>query len=226
MINAEDCGGRGLRPFGGGKVPRRPADLYPTEPPAVEAFLRVEAGRMLAWDSAVFEPACGPGMVAKVLEARGFLVHATDLHHHGYGVPGCDFLDCAAAPCRVLVTNPPFGELAEAFARHAVITLGVPYVALLLKSTYFHADCRRALYLSHPPSMVYPLGWRLNWDLRGSPVEEHSWFVWDAARRWRDGCARYAPALPRPQSCPEVGYGDWLRAARLAAGLAGAEDGS
>lgn len=215
----------GLQPYGGGKVPRRKSDLYPTHPSAPEAFHAVEAGRMRAWGDTVFEPACGPGLLARVFEAHGFGVVASDLFPYGYGEAGRDFLDCHQAPCAVLVTNPPYGPLAEAFIRHAVLTLRIPYVAMLLKATYWHAGSRRDLFAARPPSVIYPLGWRLHWDGRGRPVQEFAWNVWDVARRPRGMFANYAQALPRPTDWPDVGFDEWLRGAGLSVGLEDVEEG-
>lgn len=195
----------GLQPYGGGKVPRRKSDLHPTHPSAPEAFARIEAGRMRAWDDVVFEPACDPGLLARVFEIHGFRVLASDLLAYGYGEAGRDFLDCRVAPCKVLVTNPPYGKLAEAFI--------------------WHASSRRDLFAACPPSVIYPLSWRLHWDGRGRPVQEFAWNVWDASRRPKGVLANYAHALPRPDSWPDVGFDEWLHSSGLSVGLEDVDGG-
>lgn len=209
----------GLQPYGGGKVPRRKSDLYPTHPAAAEAFLAVELGHMLPWSDTMWEPACGPGLLARVFEARGMRVFGSDLHPYGYGQAGVDFVTTVRAPYPVIVTNPPYGDLAEAFIRHAVQTLRVPYVAMLLKATYWHAGSRRQLFADCPPSAIYPLGFRLHWDGRGRPVQEFAWNVWDVARRPKGLLSAYMPALPRPTEWPDVGWDEWMLAAGLSVGL-------
>lgn len=200
----------GLLPFGGGRVKRRLADLYPTHPAGTEALVRVE-GERLRECPVILEPACGPGMIAKLLEGHGFAVAATDLHDHGFGRPGLDFLTFARGDVPVdagLVTNPPYGDgLAEAFIRHAVTGLGLPYVAMLLKATFWHADGRRALFETCKPARIHPLGWRLDWSGKGSPPEEHSWNIWEG------GPAKHCevmPSLPRPLLYPDVGWDAWV----------------
>ncbi len=193
----------GLQPFGGGQVARRPADLYPTEPAGTEAFLRVEGALLRKRFGTVWEPACGPGFMARVMECHGLQVVASDLNDWGYGRPGVDFLATRWARAQAVVTNPPYGELAEAFVRHAVLGLRLPYVALLLKSDFWHAGGRAPLFEAAPPALIYPLGFRLHWDGRGRPVQTHSWMVWDAER---PAIARTMPALPKPDRWPDVGF--------------------
>lgn len=198
----------GLQPYGGGKVRRRGADLYPTEPAGTEAFIRAEADFIRVHDLTICEPACGPGFMAKVLMAHGFAVIASDLHDHDFGEAGLDFTRAVAARSPVLVTNPPYGPLAARFIVHAIEVLGFAYVALLLKSDFWHAGKRRALFERLPPSVIHPVGFRLHWDGRGRPVQTHSWNVWDIRR---PALALTMPALIRPLSCPDVGFDAWVR---------------
>ncbi len=199
----------GLQPFGGGRVKRRAGDLYPTYPSATEALIRIEGSRLRGMSSVIWEPAVGPGMIARVLAAHGFAVLASDLDpaHTGESV---DFLAQRVAPPGnpPIVTNPPYA-LAPGFIAHAVGRLDLTYVALLLKSTFWHAASRADLFRRHPPQRIHPLGWRLDWDGRGSPPEEHCWMVWDAGAA--NHFPTYLPALPKPDAWPEVGWDAWVR---------------
>lgn len=67
----------------------------------------------------MWEPACGEGHLARVLEAAGIQVVATDKYAWGYGRPSVDFLATRRCLADVIVTNPPFSQWAE-FARHAI----------------------------------------------------------------------------------------------------------
>ena len=94
------------------------ANFYPTPPEATRALLSVET-----FDGPIWEPACGKGHIAKVLEAQGHEVIATDLNDWGYGTPRIDFLKAHAgnANARHIVTNPPYGKgLADAFVNKAL----------------------------------------------------------------------------------------------------------
>ena len=65
----------------------------------------------------VLEPCCGDGAMAKVIEAAGIKVLASDLHNRGYGHQA-DFFDYHQHGGDI-VTNPPF-NIAEDIALHAL----------------------------------------------------------------------------------------------------------
>src|ERR1700716_2494303 len=93
-------------------------DCYSTPAVAVEALLRHEQLPHRLW-----EPACGPGNIVKVLRAAGHEVIGSDLVD--YGDPthfyGRDFLMEQKAPdgCEAIITNPPY-KLAEEFVAKAL----------------------------------------------------------------------------------------------------------
>jgi hypothetical protein len=85
----------------------------------------------------VWEPACGPGAIVRILRDRGRAVVATDLND--WGCPdsksGVDFLMEREAPAGVpaIVTNPPF-KLAEEFVEHALKL--APEVYMLMRLAF------------------------------------------------------------------------------------------
>ncbi|NBU58329.1 MAG: hypothetical protein EBS23_00835 [Betaproteobacteria bacterium] len=79
-----------------------PNEFYPTPPEATRALLSVEH-----FDGDIWEPACGDGRIAKVLERHGHPVVATDLYPYGYGATGVDFLREREPRAKHIVTNPP-----------------------------------------------------------------------------------------------------------------------
>jgi len=89
-------------------------DYYPTPPGATRALLRAEA----PFNGIVWEPACGDGAMARVLEEAGCEVVASDLVDRGYGTGGVDFLLDWRTSAQHVVTNPPF-QHAQAFVEHA-----------------------------------------------------------------------------------------------------------
>ena len=107
-------------------------DLYETPPCAVRALLSVEPVPLCVW-----EPACGPGSIVKVLRDSGRAVVATDLVDWGCqdSTPRRDFLMEQKAPDGIpaIVTNPPF-KLAEEFTAHAIDL--VPEVYLLMRCAF------------------------------------------------------------------------------------------
>ena len=163
---------KGSRIVGGNTAWKRQAsDFYPTPPEATQAlldFLKIPVGTV------IWEPAVGEGHMAKVMEKNGLRVIGTDIQ------TGTDFLQ-ADFPHGVnwIITNPPF-SLAEEFIRTAS-KHGVPF-AMLLKSQYWHAARRVALFSQVTPSYVLPLTWRPDFMFgtrgSGSPLMDVIWCVW------------------------------------------------
>src|SRR6478752_5989394 len=152
-------------------------DFYPTTPECVTSFLHYE--RQYLTNMKILEPCCGDGAISKILEADGFDVVSTDLVYRGYGEGGIDFLWSMTTDCNAIITNPPF-NLAERFIYHALEVLKVDYLALLLKSQYWHSKGRAKLFEAHPPAVVYPMLWRPDFLGKGSPTMDCQWTVWRA----------------------------------------------
>lgn len=189
-------------------------NFFPTPYEATRALIRslttAGAGPLYWPDFAEWEwweCAAGEFHIGRVLDERGVAkIHATDLIDRGHPrvTPGVDFTT-AAWPKRAkgkkrgIITNPPYERhLCPAFIRHAVVTLKARRVAMLLKSTYWHAIERQPLFHDCMPSVVYPLTWRLDFTGAGSPALETAWMVWDAD----------APAKGWPLYCPLVKSSD------------------
>ena len=138
---------------GGPKEKRRELDYYPTPPDVTKALLIFLA---LA-PCTILEPACGDGAMSRVLEAAGHTVISSDIRHTGFGQGGLDFLAEEPRHSDAIITNPPFAE-SERFIRKAITES--PLVAMLLKSQYWHAQKRAALFAEHPPAWILSLTWR------------------------------------------------------------------
>ena len=116
------------------------SDFYPTPAEATQAllnYLKIPKG------THVWEPACGEGHMASVLESNGYKVTSTDLNEC-CGRSGVDFLDTDLTDykdCKWIITNPPF-KISEGFIRKAW-GFNLPF-ALLLKSQYWHS---KTIYL-------------------------------------------------------------------------------
>lgn len=162
----------------------RKDDLYETPEVAVHALLRQEDIPALVW-----EPACGPGAIVRVLRETGRHVIATDLVD--YGCPGQasgrDFLMEREVPegCEMIVTNPPF-KLAGEFAAHALEL--VPHCAMLLRLAFLESEKRRAVLDTGSLARVHVFRKRLPMMHRHGWEGKHSnsgmafaWFVWDRA---------------------------------------------
>jgi len=152
---------------------RRELDFYPTPPDVTHALMRF----LNLNPCRIWEPACGDGAMAEVLKQYGHDVIASDLRQTGYGEGGWSFMD-RMRTCDAVITNPPFA-LSEQFIRHALTCAGT--VAMVLKSQYWHAKKRAALFSEHPPAYVLPLTWRpdfMGGERGGAPTMEVHWTVW------------------------------------------------
>lgn len=182
---------------------RKPADLYPTPVNAVEAIMEVI--KVLGIKK-VWEPACGDGRIARVLEWHGIEVHGTDFREHtGYGHGGLDFInddpaekwgwDVEGMGFDAIITNPPFSLAREFIEKSLKIA---PAVIMLVKQNYYNTDNRFDFFGEHRPAMFLPLTWRLAFlPERGkSPLMDCAWAIWirdgeklyDADGRQVDAC--------------------------------------
>jgi hypothetical protein len=164
----------------------RANDLYETPSEAVSALLRVEALPKCIW-----EPACGPGAIARVLRDAGHFVLSTDLVN--YSSPdqdrhGWDFLSERQMPphknCEAIVTNPPFKNAGE-FVAHALDIC--PRVVMLLRLAFLESQKRSPILDNGQLARVHvfrkrlPMMHRHGWE---GPTNSNSgmafaWFVWD-----------------------------------------------
>lgn len=162
-------------------------DLYESPPEAVHALLSVERVPAVIW-----EPACGPGSIVRVLRESGRKVFATDLVD--YASPeqdrsGWDFLFEKAAPEGTLgiVTNPPFRHAVEFVAKARELA---PYTAMLLRLAFLESERRRSILEGGDLARVYVFRNRLPMMHRAGrgikEAERHNssalafaWFIWD-----------------------------------------------
>lgn len=154
---------------------RSKTEYYPTPKEVTQALMQhINPPKGLV----VWEPACGTGDMSCELEKYFSRVISTDINDWGYGEKGVDFLTAKTRQCDWIITNPPF-SISEEFIRKC-IEFNKPF-ALLLKSQYWHAKKRMALFNDFRPVEVLPLTWRpdfLNGQKGGAPTMECLWTVW------------------------------------------------
>lgn len=173
---------------GGKKEDRQTLDFYPT--PADVTIALMDYFKFKP-DCRILEPACGDGSMSKVLESYGYRVTSSDLRDSGYGTPDVDFMGSYGdAKFNAVITNPPF-NVAEKFITHSLTI--APFVAMVLKSQYWHAKKRQDLFHNHPPSYVMPLTWRPDFLGGGASMMDVIWTVWIKG----DTLTKYVP-LQRP----------------------------
>ena len=132
-----------------------------------------------------WEPACGSGQMVDVLRKRGWDVYESGLDDEvGRGNDLVDFL--APMPGfhskRGIVTNPPYGELAEQFIRKA-LTLTKKHelpVLMLMRHEYDCAKGRVDLF-NQPPfvgKLVYTTRPRWIPNTTGAPRHNYAVYAW------------------------------------------------
>ncbi len=161
----------------------RKNDLYQTPPEAVTALLAVENIPQTIW-----EPACGPGAIVRVLRDAGHVVYGTDLVDYASSDQdqhGWDFLMESQCPIGVdaIVTNPPFKN-AQAFVQKALDLC--PRVVMLLRLAFLESEVRRPILDTGSLARVHVFRKRLPMMHRDGWEGKHSnsgmafaWFVWD-----------------------------------------------
>ena len=156
---------------------REENDFYATEPKAATLLMGIEDLHKNIW-----ECACGEGHLAKVFEAAGHNVKATDLIYRGYGEGGVDFLKQAEPFDGDIITNPPYRYALE-FCKHGIKLLKEGCkLCMFLKIQYLEGKERRKFYDVTPPARVWVSSSRLKCGRGGvfsDSAVAYAWFVWE-----------------------------------------------
>jgi hypothetical protein len=166
---------------------REPDDFYPTPPAPTRALLAYEENhldRHRVMHGSIWEPACGDGAMADVIEGAGFTVHRSDIIDRGCNAEIRDFFDVRQAPSPAIITNPPYNRISAAqgkgaWVSHAMGTLGIEYMALLLNWSWPGAAGLARIWSAYPPARVYLMRWKIDFTGQGAPPMLNGWFVWD-----------------------------------------------
>lgn len=162
---------------------REPADFYATPPEPTRALLSAEIGRLRDFDT-IWEPAAGDGAMVREMQTLGLKVFSSDLIDRGCGATIQSFYDFTSPPARAILTNPPFAECGWGNGKarwlyHALDTLGVEYMALLLNWNWPGAGGLMPFWAKYPPARVYLMRWKIDFTGQGAPPMLNGWFVWD-----------------------------------------------
>lgn len=170
-------------------------NLYETPACATHALLKLET-----FSEKIWEPSCGRGAISRVLEEAGYEVALSDLVDYGTcaenGAPQIvsDFLQTKSKDFTFdVVTNPPYGDLLNAYVAHAVrmaVEGGkVNKVAMLMNINVLcgSEDADREYFMeAQKPARIYVFKRRLpmmhqdGWDgPKASSSMNTGWFVWE-----------------------------------------------
>jgi hypothetical protein len=188
---------------------REELDFYPTPewvtevivPEVSSRLVRDARGGELLPDT-IWECACGDGAMSRVLkagldEAIGVgNVLESDIVDRGVGFQA-DFLGIKSLATstlenpeyqlhnvRGIVTNPPYGDLAQQFVEKALHLMKPVqgFVCMIMRNEWDSAKERQKLIGLHPAfSKKIVLTTRPRWiaNTTGSPRHNYAWFVWD-----------------------------------------------
>lgn len=162
---------------------RETDDFYPTPPEPTRAFLNAEMDRLGDFGE-IWEPAAGNGAMVREMEIFGWNVYASDIIDRRCGAAIIDFYDMELAPANAIVTNPPYQECnwrdgKARWLKHALETLDIEYMALLLSWSWSGAGGHAGHWAKHPPARVYLMRWKIDFTGQGAPPMLNAWFVWD-----------------------------------------------
>lgn len=162
---------------------REKDEFYPTPPEPTRALLSVELERLRQFP-VIWEPAAGDGAMVREMQWLDFRVFASDLVDRGCGAVVKDFYDFAVPPSHAILTNPPFdqcgwGNGKARWLYHALDTLGVEYMALLLNWSFPGTGGLGPFWAKHPPARVYLMRWKIDFTGQGAPPMLNAWFIWD-----------------------------------------------
>ncbi|CAO3404283.1 SAM-dependent DNA methyltransferase [Azospirillum palustre] len=191
--------------------PHDSLDFFPTPHWATRALCRhvIDGHFPAGHHYAAWEPACGTGSMALPLAEYFGTVHASDVHHYGFGDGVHDFLGMVPAPVRAdwIITNPPF-RLGVQFARRAVELAGFG-VALLVRTAFLESVDRHRFFTEFPPAVVAQFVERVpmvkgRLSRTASTATSYAWIVWargntDTRLRWIPPCRK---ALERASDWP------------------------
>lgn len=158
-------------------------DIFPTPEWVTEKLMQ-----NVKFDGLVFEPACGYGHMAKVIEKYNECC-ASDKNDLGYGQIR-DFLENPPQAMSNCVTNPPYSFVKQFIDTALSNTTGK--VAMLCRIEFLSAQSRQEWFNKNPPAEILILGRRLKcWnkekqDFSGATSAfSHIWIVWDNTRKVR-----------------------------------------
>lgn len=169
------------------KYDRIEGDFYPTPPENVTCLAHFYNLKGYS----IWEPACGEGHISKHLESIAESVMSSDLYMRGYGQYGIDFINhpdnvrvVELNSINAIITNPPFGDEAEAFIRqaHKLMKPVGGFVAMFLRNEYDCATKRNDLFGGceyYAGKVVVQKRPRWIEGSKGSPRHNYSWYIWD-----------------------------------------------
>lgn len=181
FINANDSA------MGNSNFDRKELDFYPTPEWITEAVIHELRQYHVDHNTFMWEPACGQGHISRILHKYFGNVMSTDIADYNYDGQSFsirNFLEynTVLRENSCIITNPPYGKLAEKFIRHALNILPADGVcAFLMRNEYDCAKTRVDLFQHSAFCKKLVLTTRPKWiaESDGSPRHNYAWYIWD-----------------------------------------------
>ena len=167
----------------------RTDDLYTTPFDAVHDIAKREQ-----LTGSILDAGCGTGNITEVIKQYNPDVTAIDLHNHGYGSTGIDFLNLSVNYKNV-VSNPPFTILNDFILK--ALQIASSKVIIFCRVTALETAKRYStIYQDTPPSRIYFYVSRINCSKGGLASKDSSsvfycWLVWDKEEPGKDTICKW-----------------------------------
>jgi len=121
--------------------------------------------------------------MAEVLTEYFRKVYASDIGAYGYGDADTDFLQSDLEGFDWIITNPPFGDLSEAFVLKALELSGTG-VAMFVRLQWLESVGRyERIFRDTPPTLIAFFAERVplhrdRWEPEGDTATAYIWLVW------------------------------------------------
>ena len=161
---------------------RAEADFYATDPRALERLLK----RFNGFQQKIWEPACGNGHLAKVLESHQYEVKKSDILLREYPCEQIDFLKYQEDWDGDIITNPPYALATEFVLKSLELLYPMNIAAFFMKIQFLETKGRyEKIFKDQPPKYVYIFRDRItvakNGDLKEFQTSSavcYAWYIW------------------------------------------------
>ena len=166
---------------------REENEFYPTPIEPIRSIIHAEIDRLRDFPL-IWGPACGTGVIGAELRANGLNTYDSDLIDRGCCAEIRDFYEFKEPRANAILENPPFAECGWGNGKarwlyHALETLGVEYMGLLMNWGFPGAGGLGPFWAKYPPARVYLMRWKIDFTGQGAPPMLNGWFVWD--KKWK-----------------------------------------
>lgn len=158
-------------------------DYYATEPKATKLLLDLET-----FNKDIWEPACGGGHMASIIQSKGYNVFCSDIIDRGYCDKVINFLRIDNKWNGDIITNPPYKYATEFVYKALELVKNKAKIAIFLRIQFLEGRERRKLFMEYPPIRVWISSSRLlaakNADFKryrnsGGSAMAFAWFIWE-----------------------------------------------